>query len=238
MDSFVFDDYSKKVNQVSQFMMENKFLEAIRRLVEYGNREFLRSFQLRSEVKEGSNGNGNGNNNNNIITTDVATLVPPFETIGFLETKWLEVLKELVEYGNQNILGNFMLYLVMEGRRGREEYAKEVTSGILDIKKPEDKGKGKEQLEEQKAVNQEQHHHHNGSKNNQSWYTRPRDKNGRFMSSSTAATTTAAFSNTTTAVTITTTPTTITSKSQPWHNKLRDSRGRFVATPTAAPSAT
>jgi hypothetical protein len=116
MDSFVFDDYSKKVNQVSQFMMENKFFEAIRRLIEYGNREFLRSFQLRSEVKEGSNGNGNGNNNN-IITTYVATLIPPFETIGFLEAKWLEVLKELVEYGNKNILGNFMLYLVMEEKK-------------------------------------------------------------------------------------------------------------------------
>jgi hypothetical protein len=31
-----------------------------------------------------------------------------------LEAKWLEVLKELVEYGNKNILGNFGLYLVME----------------------------------------------------------------------------------------------------------------------------
>ena len=92
MDSFVFDDYSKKVNHVSQFVMEGKFLEAIRRLVEYGNREFLRSFQLRSEIKEGNNGNGNGssrnttNDNNNIITTDAAAasayLLPPFETIG------------------------------------------------------------------------------------------------------------------------------------------------------------
>ena len=120
--------------------MESKFLEAIRKLVEYGNREFLKSFQLRSEIKEGSgdsnNGNDNSNNNNddNIITTDIAALIPPFETIGFLEAKWLEVLRELVEYGNKNILGNFELYLVMEERRG-EEYAKEVTSGILDIKK-------------------------------------------------------------------------------------------------------
>ena len=106
MDSFVFDDYTKKVNQVSQFVMENKFLEAIRKLVEYGNREFLRSFQLRSGIKENSgNGNknssGNSNNNdNNIIITDTVSLVPPFEAIRFLETKWLEVLKELVEYGN------------------------------------------------------------------------------------------------------------------------------------------
>ena len=74
MDSFVFADYSKKVNQVRQFVIESKFLEAIRKLVEYGNREFLRSFQLKSEIKEGSNGNGKNtnNDNNNIITTDVA----------------------------------------------------------------------------------------------------------------------------------------------------------------------
>jgi hypothetical protein len=95
VDSFVFDEYSKKVNQVSQFVIENKFLEAIRKLVEYGNREFLRSFQLRSEIKEGGNGNSRNSNdnsnknndNNNIITTDVASLIPPFETIGFLEAK-------------------------------------------------------------------------------------------------------------------------------------------------------
>jgi hypothetical protein len=130
MDSFVFDDYSKKVNQVSQFVMENKFLEAMRRLIEYGNREFLRSFQLRSEIKEGDNGkNVNSNNNSsnnkdidNIIATDTASLIPPFETIGFLETKWLEVLEELVEYGNKNILGNFKLYLVLE--KGEEQYVK------------------------------------------------------------------------------------------------------------------
>ena len=103
------------------------------------------------------------NNNNNIITIDVtsSSLIPSFETIGFLESKWPDILKELV-YGNKNILGNFTLYLVMEERR-REEYAKEVTSDILDIK-PEDKGKGKEKQEE--AVNQEQHHH-NGSNNNE-----------------------------------------------------------------------
>src|SRR5919201_3651468 len=120
MDSFVFDEYNKRVHQVTNLVIENKFLEAIRRLVEYGNREFLRSFQLRLEIKEGGNGNsrnGNGNNNNNdnngIITTDTASLIPPFGTIGFLESKWLDILKELVEYGNKNILGNFKLYLVM-----------------------------------------------------------------------------------------------------------------------------
>jgi hypothetical protein len=183
--------------------MENKFLEAIRKLVEYGNREFLRSFQLRSGIKENS-GNGNGNNgdknNNTFIITDVASLVPPFDTIGFLEAKWLEVLKELVEYGNKNILGNFALYLVMEERRG-EQYVKEVTSGILDIKK------------EKSEV------HHNGynnsnNNNNQSW-SRPRDKNGRFISSSnntsagTATTTTpvAIHNNTTAATTAMTIPT-------------------------------
>jgi hypothetical protein len=171
------------------------------------------------------------------ITTNVASLIPPFETIGFLEAKWLEVLRELVEYGNKNILRNFALYLVTEERRG-EEYAKEATSGILDIKKLEDKGKEKEQLEEQEAVNQPQHHH-NGSNNNnnQSWYTRPRDKNGRFMSSGAVTAATTAASNTTTAVAITTTPIIATAKppsSPSWHNnKLRDSRGRFTTNRTA-----
>ena len=73
----------------SQFVVESKFIEATQKLVEYGNREFLRSFQLRSEVKEGGNGNSrngndnsNNNNDDNIITTDVASLIPSFETIG------------------------------------------------------------------------------------------------------------------------------------------------------------
>ena len=74
------------------------------------------------------------------------------ELVGFLEAKWLEVIKELVEYGNKNILANFQLYLVMEERRV-EEYAKEVT-GILDISRKE---KGEEV---------HQHHHNNGSNNN------------------------------------------------------------------------
>jgi hypothetical protein len=148
-----------------------------------------------------------------------------------LEAKRLEVLKELVEYGNKNILGNFTLYLVMEERRG-EDYAKELPSGILDIK-PEDKGKGKEKQEE--AVNQEQHHHNGSNNNNQSWSTRLRDKSGRFMSSNTKAATTA--SNTTTAVAITTMPIIATAKppsSHSWHNnKLRDNWGRFVASTAA-----
>ena len=83
MDSFVFDEYNKRVNQVSRLVLESRFLEAIRKLVEYGNREFLRSFQLRSEIKQGNNGNnGNrnsNNNNNDIITTDTASLIPPFD---------------------------------------------------------------------------------------------------------------------------------------------------------------
>jgi hypothetical protein len=187
--------------------MESKFLEAIKRLVTYDNKEFLRSFQLRSEIKECNNDNSNGrnkditnDNNNNIITTDAAAasayLLPPFETIGFLEAKWFEVLKELVEYGNKNILGNFALYLVMEERRV-EEYAKQVTNGILDISNSrEAKENGRK---EEGGAEVHQHHHNNSSNNsnnsnnknnhnNQSWSTRPRDKNGRFMSSNTVAT--------------------------------------------------
>jgi hypothetical protein len=185
MDSFVFDDYTKKVNQVSQFVMENKFLEAMGRLIEYGNREFLRSFQLRSEIKQQGSGNGNknssgnsNNNDNNIIITDTVSLVPPFEAIRFLETKWLEVLKELVEYGNKNILRNFQLYLVMEEKR-EEQYVKEVTSGILELKK-EERGRAEVQNNNNNIT---QNHNHNN--HNQSWY-RPRDKFGRFVSTSTA----------------------------------------------------
>ena len=207
MDSFVFDEYNKRVHQVTNLVIENKFLEAIRRLVEYGNREFLRSFQLRLEIKEGGNGNsrnGNGNNNNNdnngIITTDTASLIPPFETIGFLESKWLDILKELVEYGNKNILGNFKLYLVMEEKRGEEQYVKEVSSGVLDIKR-EERGVGRGRIAEQ-VPNPTNNNNHN-----QSWSIRLRDKNGRFMSSSTAtAATTTAASNTTNDVVIATTP--------------------------------
>jgi hypothetical protein len=41
MDSFVFDEYNRKVSHVSQFVLESKFIEAIQKLVEYGNREFF-----------------------------------------------------------------------------------------------------------------------------------------------------------------------------------------------------
>jgi hypothetical protein len=63
MDSFVFDEYNKRVNQVSQFAMDSKFIEATKKLVEYGNREFLRSFQLKPEIKECNNSNHNSGNN-------------------------------------------------------------------------------------------------------------------------------------------------------------------------------
>jgi hypothetical protein len=123
----------------------------------------------------------------------------------------------------------------MEERRG-EQYAKEVGNGILDIKK--EMAEVKEREEEV-----HNHNHNNISNHNQPW-SRPRDKNGRFMSSSAAPITTAvAASNTTTAVEITTTPATIATAKPPsslpsWHNnKLRDSRSRFVAS-TAAASAT
>ena len=107
----------------------------------------------------------------------------------------------------------------MEERR--EEYAKEVTSSILDIKKAE--------------VN----HNHNGSNNsnsnnnNQSWF-RPRDKNGRFTSSSAITTATVAANTTTIGDIAITTPTTeaattVTMKAPSWQNKLRDSRGRFIS---------
>jgi hypothetical protein len=57
--------------------MENKFLEAIKQLVAYGNREFLRSFQLRSEIiREDGDGEGGTTtttitHNNNIINSDI-----------------------------------------------------------------------------------------------------------------------------------------------------------------------
>ena len=185
----------------------------------YRNREFLRSFQLRSEIKEGNNGD---KNNSNIITTDVASLVPPFETIGFLEAKWLEVLKELVEYGDKNILANFELYLVMEERRGEEEYAKEVTSGILDIKRARDKKEQEAQIHHDNDHNSRNNNNNNNS-NNQSWSTRLRDKNGRFIST----TATIAAGNTTiktpTAATVTT------AKPPSWQTKLRDSKRRFIS---------
>jgi hypothetical protein len=182
VDSFVFDDYNKKVNQVSQFVIENKFLEAIKQLVTYGNREFLRSFRLRTEIiQQGDNGHSN---NKETTTTDIASLslslVPPFQTIGFLESKWFEIIKELVEYGNKNILGNFKLCLSMEEKREGEEKVKEMTTSILDIKKEE---KGRAQV--QNPNTHQNNHQNNNNHNNTSWF-RPRDKNGRFISASTS----------------------------------------------------
>jgi hypothetical protein len=93
-------------------------------------------------------------------------------------------LKELVEYGNKNILGNFELYLVIEEKR-EERYVKEATSGILDIKREEDKGVGKGRIAKEAPSN---HNHNNNNNNNsQPWSTRPRDKFGRFMSSSSSS---------------------------------------------------
>ena len=67
-DCFVFDDYHKKINQVNQLIIENKFLEAIKQLVAYGNREFLKSFRLRSEIIKREEDIDNNNNNTNTIT--------------------------------------------------------------------------------------------------------------------------------------------------------------------------
>ena len=157
--------------------MENKFIEAIKQLVTYGNREFLRSFRLRTEIKE------EHNNNKETTTTDIASLSlsPPFQTIGFLESKWLEMIKELVDYGNKNLLGNFKLYLVMEERRQEGNNNKEVTNSILDIKK--------EERAQVHNPNNPQNNNHNSNSNNnnnhnQSWFM-ARDKSGRFISTST-----------------------------------------------------
>ena len=111
---------------------------------------------------------------------------------------------------------------------------KEVFSGVLDIKREErGTGIGKGMAKAQAAEVLPSNHSHN----NQSWSTRPRDKNGRFMSSGAVTAATTAASNTTTAVAITTTPIIATAKppsSSSWHNnKLRDSRGRFTANRTA-----
>jgi hypothetical protein len=175
-DCFVFDDYHKKINQVNQLIIEKKFLEAIKQLVRYGNREFLKSFQLRSEIKELEEDNNN-NNNKKTTTTDITSLAPPFQTIGLLESKWLEMIKELVEYGNKNILGNFKLYLAMEEKREGEE-TKEIITSILDIKKEE------KEIRAQQVQNPSTHQNNNNH-NNTSWF-RPRDKNGRFISTSTS----------------------------------------------------
>jgi hypothetical protein len=69
VDSFVFDEYSRKVSQVSQFVVQSKFIEATQKLVEYGNREFLRSFQLRAEIIQEQT------NTNNNINDDIIALI-------------------------------------------------------------------------------------------------------------------------------------------------------------------
>ena len=104
-------------------------------------------------------------------TTDITSLSlsPPFQTMGFLESKWLEMIKELVEYGNKNILGNFKLYLVMEEKREGEEDTKEITTSILDIKR------------EERRTEVHNSNNNNNNNHNQSWF-RPRDKSGRFIS--------------------------------------------------------
>ena len=175
MDSFVFDEYSRKVSQVSQFVVESKFIEATQKLVEYGNREFLRSFQLRAEiinVKEQTSNNTNTINNINDISS--SSLVAPFQTIGFLESKWLEVLKELVEYGNNNILGSFKLSLAVE-EKGQENNT--IAAVVVEVLPPS---------------SNHNNHNQNGNgnnNNNQPWSTtRPRDKNGRFISSASYST--------------------------------------------------
>jgi hypothetical protein len=134
--------------------MENKFIEAIKQLVTYGNREFLRSFQLRSEIIKEED-----SNNKETTTTDITSLVPPFQTIGFLESKWLEMITELVEYGNKNILGNFKLYLVMEEKREGED-TKEITTSILDIKREE-----RAQVHNPNNNQNNNHHSHNNNNN-------------------------------------------------------------------------
>jgi hypothetical protein len=153
--------------------MENKFLEAMKQLVTYGNREFLRSFKLKTEIiHEGSSSNNNNNKEIPAIDTTITSLVPPFQTMGFLESKWLEMIKELVEYGNKNILRNFKLYLTVEEKREGEE-SKEISNCILDIKREEG-------AEVHNHINNNNHNHNK----NQSW-SRPRDKFGRFIPTST-----------------------------------------------------
>ena len=92
------------------------------------------------------------------------------------------MIKELVEYGNKHILGNFKLYLAMEEKNGGEgEDTKEITTSILDIKKE------KKEIRAQQVQNPSTHQNNNNH-NNTSWF-RPRDKNGRFISTSTSTST-------------------------------------------------
>ena len=62
----------------------------MKQLVIYGNREFLRSFRLRTEIiKVETNGSsGNNNKETTATATDTAiislSLIPAFQSIGFL----------------------------------------------------------------------------------------------------------------------------------------------------------
>jgi hypothetical protein len=60
---------------------------------------------------------GSSNQDKSIVTTSIASLAPLFQNIGFLETKWLEILKELVEHGNKDILKNVELHLIIKNAR-------------------------------------------------------------------------------------------------------------------------
>ena len=51
-----------------------------------------------------------------ITTITSLSLAPPFQNMGFLETKWLGTLKELVQHGNKNIYKNVVLHLIIEER--------------------------------------------------------------------------------------------------------------------------
>ena len=107
------------------------------------------------------------------------------------------------EYGNKDILGSLKLYLAVaeKGQQQEEETSgvvKQVFSGILDLKK-EERGTG---IGIEKGRVENGNGNNGNHNNNQSWSTRPRDKNGRFISSSTSVATTttpAAIHNNTTA---------------------------------------
>jgi hypothetical protein len=60
-------------------------MEGIKQWILYGNREFLRSFQLRLEIKERNSSNSSNQDNKNIVDTTTITslsLAPPFQNMG------------------------------------------------------------------------------------------------------------------------------------------------------------
>ena len=69
------------------------------------------------------------------------------------------MIKELVDYGNKNIVGNFKLYLVMEEKREGED-TKEITTSILDIKREE-----RAQVHNPNNNQNNNHHSHNNNNN-------------------------------------------------------------------------